>query len=94
MFSCDFFFGSFAQGPTISPVYCKRDRKVVVDYYAIVICVPQKTLYKSVQQLRSVRHLLLSINLIDFLCGSFDKQILRAKSSSIESLYEMISAPI
>ncbi|KAG1354773.1 ATP phosphoribosyltransferase, chloroplastic [Cocos nucifera] len=42
------------QGPTISPVYCKRDGKVVVDYYAIVICVPQKTLYKSVQQLRSI----------------------------------------
>ncbi|KAJ6825356.1 ATP phosphoribosyltransferase 1, chloroplastic-like [Iris pallida] len=42
------------QGPTISPVYCKRDGKVSVDYYAIIICVPQKTLYKSVQQLRSI----------------------------------------
>lgn len=51
-------FGSFAQGPTISPVYCKRDGKIVVDYYAIVICVPQKALYKSVKQLRSVRYLL------------------------------------
>ncbi|KAG6515824.1 hypothetical protein ZIOFF_026258 [Zingiber officinale] len=42
------------QGPTISPVFCKRDGKVVVDFFAIVICVPQKELYKSVQQLRSV----------------------------------------
>ncbi|KAG1362470.1 ATP phosphoribosyltransferase 2, chloroplastic [Cocos nucifera] len=42
------------QGPTISPVYCKRDGKIVVDYYAIVICVPQKALYKSVKQLRSI----------------------------------------
>ncbi|MQL90333.1 hypothetical protein Taro_022918 [Colocasia esculenta] len=41
------------QGPTISPVFCKRDGKVVVDYYAIVICVPRKALYKSVQQLRA-----------------------------------------
>ncbi|XP_029123037.2 ATP phosphoribosyltransferase 2, chloroplastic isoform X2 [Elaeis guineensis] len=42
------------QGPTISPVYCKRDGKIVVDYYALVICVPQKALYKSVKQLRSI----------------------------------------
>ncbi|XP_008783595.1 ATP phosphoribosyltransferase, chloroplastic-like [Phoenix dactylifera] len=42
------------QGPTISPVYCKRDGKIVVEYYAIVICVPQKALYKSVKQLRSI----------------------------------------
>ncbi|XP_026666235.1 ATP phosphoribosyltransferase, chloroplastic-like isoform X6 [Phoenix dactylifera] len=42
------------QGPTLSPVYCKRDGKVVADYYAIVVCVPQKSLYKSVQQLRSI----------------------------------------
>lgn len=42
------------QGPTISPVYCERDGKVVVDYYAIVICVPRKALYKSVQELRAV----------------------------------------
>ncbi|CAA6655550.1 unnamed protein product [Spirodela intermedia] len=42
------------QGPTVSPVFCKRDGKVMVDYYAIVICVPRKELYKSVQQLRAV----------------------------------------
>lgn len=42
------------QGPTISPVYCKRDGKVAADYFAIVICVPKKALYKSVQQLRMI----------------------------------------
>lgn len=42
------------QGPTISPVYCKRDGKVSIEYYAIVICVPKKALYESVQQLRAV----------------------------------------
>lgn len=42
------------QGPTISPVFCKRDGKVYADYYALVICVPKKALYKSVQQLRAV----------------------------------------
>ncbi|TXG53791.1 hypothetical protein EZV62_019047 [Acer yangbiense] len=42
------------QGPTISPVFCKRDGKVTADYYAIVICVPKKALYKSVQQLRAI----------------------------------------
>ncbi|KAG6601623.1 ATP phosphoribosyltransferase 2, chloroplastic [Cucurbita argyrosperma subsp. argyrosperma] len=42
------------QGPTISPVFCKRDGKVVADYYAIVICVPKKLLYKSVKQLRAI----------------------------------------
>ncbi|KAH7836183.1 hypothetical protein Vadar_033510 [Vaccinium darrowii] len=42
------------QGPTVSPVFCKRDGRVVVDYYAIVICVPKKLLYKSVQQLRAI----------------------------------------
>ncbi|XP_078427562.1 ATP phosphoribosyltransferase 1, chloroplastic-like [Wolffia australiana] len=42
------------QGPTVSPVYCKRDGKVTVDYYAIVICVKRKDLYKSVQQIRAV----------------------------------------
>lgn len=42
------------QGPTISPVFCKRDGKITVDYYAIVICVPKKALYKSVQQLRAI----------------------------------------
>lgn len=43
------------QGPTVSPVFCKRDGKVASDYFAIVICVPKKELYKSVQQLRMVR---------------------------------------
>lgn len=47
------------QGPTISPVFCKRDGKVAADYFAIVICVPKKALYKSVQQLRMVRNYLL-----------------------------------
>ncbi|CAL5379853.1 unnamed protein product [Camellia sinensis] len=42
------------QGPTISPVFCKRDGRVAADYYAIVICVPKKLLYKSVQQLRAI----------------------------------------
>ncbi|XP_043722754.1 ATP phosphoribosyltransferase 2, chloroplastic-like [Telopea speciosissima] len=42
------------QGPTISPVFCKRDGKVVADYYAIVICVPKKELYKAIQQLRAI----------------------------------------
>ncbi|GMP55733.1 hypothetical protein CsSME_00020465 [Camellia sinensis var. sinensis] len=41
------------QGPTISPIFCKRDGRVAADYYAIVICVPKKLLYKSVQQLRA-----------------------------------------
>ncbi|XP_044489382.1 ATP phosphoribosyltransferase 2, chloroplastic-like isoform X2 [Mangifera indica] len=42
------------QGPTVSPVFCKRNGKVTADYYAIVICVPKKALYKSVQQLRAI----------------------------------------
>ncbi|CAH9073816.1 unnamed protein product [Cuscuta europaea] len=42
------------QGPTVSPVFCKRDGQVTPDYYAIVICVPKKALYKSVQELRAV----------------------------------------
>nr|XP_023894602.1 ATP phosphoribosyltransferase 2, chloroplastic-like [Quercus suber]POE58322.1 atp phosphoribosyltransferase 2, chloroplastic [Quercus suber] len=42
------------QGPTLSPVFCKRDGKLVLDYFAIVICVPKMALYKSVQQLRAV----------------------------------------
>ncbi|KAM7280733.1 hypothetical protein ACFE04_007867 [Oxalis oulophora] len=42
------------QGPTVSPVFCKRDGEVYPDYYAIVICVPKKALYKSVQQLRAI----------------------------------------
>lgn len=46
----------YVQGPTVSPVFCKRDGRVAADYYAIVICVPKKALYKSVQQLRAVRH--------------------------------------
>ncbi|WMV12399.1 hypothetical protein MTR67_005784 [Solanum verrucosum] len=41
-------------GPTISPVFCKRDGRVTADYFAIVICVPKKALYKSVQQLRAI----------------------------------------
>ena len=58
------------QGPTISPVYYERDGKVVVDYYAIVICVPRKALYKSVQQLRAV-----SLELISCPFGSFSSLI-------------------
>ncbi|XP_009342835.2 ATP phosphoribosyltransferase 2, chloroplastic [Pyrus x bretschneideri] len=42
------------QGPTISPVFCKRGGQIAADYYAIVICVPKKALYNSVQQLRAV----------------------------------------
>ncbi|KAK7839588.1 atp phosphoribosyltransferase 2 [Quercus suber] len=42
------------QGPTVSPVFRKRDGKFASDYFAIVICVPKKALYKSVQQLRAV----------------------------------------
>ncbi|XP_051146513.1 ATP phosphoribosyltransferase 2, chloroplastic-like [Andrographis paniculata] len=42
------------QGPTISPVFTKRDGRVAADYYAIDICVPKKALYKSVQQLRQI----------------------------------------
>ncbi|KAJ4724358.1 ATP phosphoribosyltransferase [Melia azedarach] len=42
------------QGPTVSPVFSKRDGKITADYYAIVICVPKKALYKSVQQLRAI----------------------------------------
>ncbi|KAL9448423.1 hypothetical protein AB3S75_015831 [Citrus x aurantiifolia] len=42
------------QGPTVSPVFCKHDGKVTADYYAIVMCVPKKALYKSVQQLRAI----------------------------------------
>ncbi|XAR49361.1 ATP phosphoribosyltransferase [Bertholletia excelsa] len=42
------------QGPTVGPVFSKHDGKVAADYFAIVICVPKKLLYKSVQQLRSI----------------------------------------
>ena len=48
------FLTSQLQGPTVSPVFCKRDGEVVSDFYAIVICVPKKALYESVQQLREV----------------------------------------
>ncbi|KAI8531938.1 hypothetical protein RHMOL_Rhmol11G0174700 [Rhododendron molle] len=43
------------QGPTITLVFCKHDGRIAADYYAIVICVPKKLLYKSIQQLRAVR---------------------------------------
>ncbi|CAK7357106.1 unnamed protein product [Dovyalis caffra] len=42
------------EGPTVSPVFCKHNGKVTLDYYAIKICVPKKTLYQSVQQLREI----------------------------------------
>ncbi|XP_076943837.1 ATP phosphoribosyltransferase 1, chloroplastic-like [Bidens hawaiensis] len=42
------------QGPTISPVFRKVNGVATPDYYAIVICVPKKKLYKSVQQLRAI----------------------------------------
>ncbi|KAE8711700.1 ATP phosphoribosyltransferase 1 [Hibiscus syriacus] len=42
------------QGPTISPVFSRHGGKVAADFYAIVICVPKKALYKSVQQLRAI----------------------------------------
>ncbi|KAK3419676.1 hypothetical protein EUGRSUZ_G00352 [Eucalyptus grandis] len=42
------------QGPTVSPVFRECNGEVVVDYHAIVICVPEKALYSSVQQLRAI----------------------------------------
>ncbi|CAK7339966.1 unnamed protein product [Dovyalis caffra] len=42
------------QGPTVSPVFSKSDGKVAPDFYAVVICVPKKALYESVQQLREI----------------------------------------
>ncbi|KAK1380930.1 hypothetical protein POM88_027674 [Heracleum sosnowskyi] len=52
------------KGPTVCPIFCKPDGKTTAEYYAIVICVPKKLLYKSVQQLRdSVPVLLLCANL-------------------------------
>ena len=61
--SCLICFSCFdMQGPTISPVFCKSDGRVVADYYAIVICVPKKLLYKSVQQLRAVWHFFSLLN--------------------------------
>ncbi|KAL6513182.1 ATP phosphoribosyltransferase 2, chloroplastic [Orobanche gracilis] len=47
-------FLSGLQGPTVSPVFCKRNGSASPDYYAIVICVPKQALYKSVQQLRTI----------------------------------------
>lgn len=41
------------QGPTVSPVFSKGGR-VLPDYFAVVICVPKRALYKSVQQLRAI----------------------------------------
>ena len=46
----------YVQGPTISPVFCKRDGIVTVDYYSMVICVPKMALNKSIRQLRVVGH--------------------------------------
>ncbi|KAF7132505.1 hypothetical protein RHSIM_Rhsim09G0011300 [Rhododendron simsii] len=34
--------------------FANRDGRIAADYYAIVICVPKKLLYKSIQQLRAV----------------------------------------
>nr|ABR16319.1 unknown [Picea sitchensis] len=42
------------QGPTVSPVFSKKNGEVKPDYYAIVICVPKKQLYDSVCQLRKI----------------------------------------
>ncbi|CAA0833603.1 ATP phosphoribosyltransferase 1- chloroplastic [Striga hermonthica] len=42
------------QGPTVSPVFCKNNGNVAADYFAVVICVPKKVLYESVQQLRKI----------------------------------------
>ncbi|KAG6484339.1 hypothetical protein ZIOFF_052854 [Zingiber officinale] len=38
----------------VTVLFCKRDGKVVVDFFAIIICVLQMELYKSVQQLRAI----------------------------------------
>lgn len=59
---------TFVQGPTISPVFCKRDGRVSADYFAIVICVPKKDLYKSVKQLRAVRLSFQALFLFLLLC--------------------------
>ncbi|KAI3509322.1 hypothetical protein L1887_24519 [Cichorium endivia] len=42
------------QGPTISPVFHINGGGITPNYFAIVICVPKKLLYKSVQQLRAI----------------------------------------
>ncbi|XP_058086326.1 ATP phosphoribosyltransferase 2, chloroplastic-like [Magnolia sinica] len=41
------------QGPTINEIFSKPN-SVTPDYYEIVICVPKRALYKSVQQLRAI----------------------------------------
>ncbi|KAL3729475.1 hypothetical protein ACJRO7_026575 [Eucalyptus globulus] len=43
-----------SQNPAVCQVFCQRDGKMVVDCYAIDICVPEKALYSSVQQLRAM----------------------------------------
>lgn len=77
------------QGPTVSPVFCKRDGKVAADYFAIVICVPKKALYKSVQQLRMVR-----INSLDSisicLCSCMCKLLAMVLNRTIINLIETI----
>ncbi|KAL4300998.1 hypothetical protein AHAS_Ahas17G0256900 [Arachis hypogaea] len=56
------------QGRTISLVFWKRDRKVKADYYAIVISVPKKALYKSIQQLRAVSfYIIFKASVLDFI---------------------------
>ncbi|KAL3729473.1 hypothetical protein ACJRO7_026573 [Eucalyptus globulus] len=45
---------SGSQSPAVCQVFCQRDGKMVVDCYAIDICVPEKALYSSVQQLRAI----------------------------------------
>ncbi|KAF6169814.1 hypothetical protein GIB67_034206 [Kingdonia uniflora] len=42
------------QGPTVSPVFREHEGMLKTDYFATVICVPKKALYKSVQQLRAI----------------------------------------
>ncbi|TVU26348.1 hypothetical protein EJB05_28889, partial [Eragrostis curvula] len=41
------------EGPNISSVY-RTDGKVDVEYYSVDVVVPQKLLYKAIQQLRSI----------------------------------------
>jgi hypothetical protein len=54
LFSCFFQPCDQIQGPTVSPVYSKKNGVVEEDYYAITICVPKKNLYHAVKQLRKV----------------------------------------
>lgn len=66
-------------------MFCKRDGRVTADYYAIVICVPKKALYKSVQQLRAVRlihHILL------YTCNQINRHIYC--SFSVRNKYRVI----